>query len=285
MKKLLLSGVVLTALALPALAADLPRKAPAYQPPPPPPVYSWTGFYVGLNAGVHCFAEKDINVASVGVFNPPGFNPDIMNQAAAGATTSLSSSGNDRCGGIGGGQIGYNWQFSNWLIGAEADIQGITGSLDATATTAVIANNGLPIDTHIDASKRVEWLGTLRGRLGWLATPTVLLYATGGLAYGGVKSEISITQTHLVSDTFGSLAADFSETRVGWTAGGGVEWMLAPNWTARAEYLYYDLGDVSYNGGTLSAAFTNGFVRYGISPDVDTRFNGHIARLGVNYKF
>ena len=283
----LISAVSAIALTQFASAADLPRKAPAYQPPPPPPVLTWTGWYAGLNAGVHCFASNDIDVVSTGVFNPPGgFNPSIMNQGAAGATTNLSGNGNDRCGGIGGGQLGYNWQWGpNWLWGVETDIQGVVGSDDFTGNTSVIANNGEPIRTHIDASKRTEWLGTLRARLGWLATPTLLLYATGGLAYGGVKSDIAITQSHQVSDTFGATSGDFSETRAGWTVGGGLEWLMGPHWTAKVEYLYYDLGDISYNAGTLNAAFADGFVRYGISPHVSTRFNGNIARLGVNYKF
>jgi outer membrane immunogenic protein len=283
-----LSGVIiggLTAIAFSqiASAADLPRKAPAYIPPPPP-VLSWTGWYMGLNAGANWSANNSIDIVSTGVYNPIGYNPDIMNQGAAGATANLSNG--NKVGFIGGGQIGYNWQVTNWLWGIEADIQGIGQSGDdATASTAVMANNGVPILTDLSASKKVDWLGTVRGRLGVLATPTFLIYGTGGLAYGGVKSSVSISQYHAVSETFGSTAASFSETRAGWTAGAGAEWIFAPHWSAKAEYLYYDLGHTSYNAGELDAAFANGFVRYGISPEVSTRFNGHIARVGVNYHF
>jgi outer membrane immunogenic protein len=91
--------------------------------------------------------------------------------------------------------------------------------------------------------------------------------------------------TTRVSDTFGATAASFSETRAGWTAGAGAEWLFFPRWSAKLEYLYYDLGNVSFNAGVLNAAFSNGFVRYGISPEVSTRFNGSIARVGVNYHF
>jgi outer membrane immunogenic protein len=252
--------------------------------PPPVPVLSWTGWYAGLNAGATWSNNKDIDIVSAGVFNPIGFVPDIMNQGAAGATANLSNG--NKVGFIGGGQIGYNWQVTNWLWGIEADIQGIGQSSNGvTATTSVLANNGLPIITNLDASKKLDWLGTARARLGFLATPTLLLYGTGGLAYGEVKSSAFISQSHAVSDTFGSTAASFSETRAGWTAGAGAEWLFAPHWSAKVEYLYYDLGDISYNAGTLNAAFTNGFVRYGISPEVSTRFNGSIARAGVNYHF
>jgi outer membrane immunogenic protein len=282
LKQYLLAGAVCL-VPLAASAADLPRKAPAYMPPPVP-VLSWTGWYAGLNAGAAWSNNKDIDIVSAGVFNPIGFVPDIMNQGAAGATTSLSNG--NKVGFIGGGQIGYNWQVTNWLWGVEADIQGIGQSSNGvTATTSVLANNGLPIITTLDASKKLDWLGTARARLGFLATPTLLLYGTGGLAYGEVKSSVNISQSHAVSDTFGSTAASFSETRAGWTAGAGAEWLFAPHWSAKVEYLYYDLGDVSFNAGTLNAAFTNGFVRYAISPEVSTRFNGSIARAGVNYHF
>jgi outer membrane immunogenic protein len=267
-----------------ASAADLPRKAPAYTPPPPPPVLTWTGWYVGLNAGGHWLNNNNTDIVSAGTFNPVGFNPAIMNQAAQGATLNLSNGNN--AGFIGGGQIGYNWQITNWLWGVEADIQGITNSSNNnTAITSVLANNGLPIITTVDGSKRVSWLGTFRGRLGWLATPTFLIYGTGGLAYGGIKSSVFISQSHEVSDTFGATAGSFSETRAGWTAGGGFEWMFAPRWSAKVEYLYYDLGSETFTAPELRAAFTDGFVRYGITPTIHTRFTGNIARAGVNFHF
>ena len=119
----------------------------------------------------------------------------------------------------------------------------------------------MPIITNIYASSEVDWLGTVRGRMGFLATPAMLIYGTGGLAYGSVSSDFVMTQSHAVSNTFGSLAASLSDTRAGWTVGAGFEWLFAPNWTARVEYLYYDLGDVTYNAGVLNGAFSNGFVR------------------------
>ena len=287
----LISAVATVALAQIASAADLPRKEPG---PPPPPVVSWTGFYVGLNAGVTLgnFNGNNTDIVSTGVFNPCcNFNPAIMNQGAAGATANLSNSGRDNVGFIGGGQIGYNWQVTNWVWGIEADIQGIgnnNNGNNSTATTSVLANNLVPINTQLNASNRVEWLGTVRARLGWLAAPTFLLYGTGGLAYGGVKSSVNIAQSHEVfggDTTFGSLASSFSETRTGWTAGAGFEYLFFPRWSAKFEYLYYDLGNVSWNAGTLNAAFSDGFVRYGISPQVDTSFKGSIIRAGVNFHF
>jgi outer membrane immunogenic protein len=280
------AAAVLIATTVAGSAADLPLKAAPYVAPSP--VSSWTGFYVGLNAGATWGNNNDVNVVSVGVFNPAGFAPAIMNQGAAGATTNLSNHNND-AGFIGGAQIGYNWQAANWVYGIEADIQGISGgSRNFTASTSVMDNTGLPVTTQLDASKQLDYLGTVRGRLGFLATPTLLLYGTGGLAYGGVKSSANISQLHVPDGggtTFGSTAAGFSEARAGWTAGAGLEWLFTPKWSVKFEYLYYDLGDVSYNAGTLQASQTNGFVRYAISPEVSTRFNGNIVRAGVNYHF
>jgi outer membrane immunogenic protein len=271
-----------------ALAADLPRKAPAYTPPPAPvPLATWTGWYVGLNAGGHWSSNNDVDIVSTGTFNPVGFNPAIMNQAAQGATLNLP--GNNNAGFIGGGQIGYNWQLTGWVFGIEADFQGVSNNNNFdTVRTEVIANNGLPIVTTVDGSRQIDWFGTVRGRLGWLATPTLLLYGTGGLAYGHIKSNISITQSHEVlfdSPTFGSTFASNSKTRAGWTAGAGFEWMFFPRWSAKVEYLYYDLGDQTVTAPQLQARFTDGFVRYGITPTIDTSFKGNIVRAGVNYHF
>jgi outer membrane immunogenic protein len=276
------TAAILIATTAASSAADMAVKAPMVAPAP---VFSWTGFYAGLNAGATWGNNNDVNVASVGVFNPAGFVPDIMNQGAAGATTNLSNRNNDARF-IGGAQIGYNWQAANWVYGIEADIQGIANNnTNFTAATSVMANNGSPIITTLNASQKIDYLGTVRGRLGFLATPTFLFYGTGGLAYGQVASAINITQSHAGPDTFGSTSASFSQTRAGWTAGAGLEWLFAPKWSVKFEYLYYDLGDVSYNAGALQASFTNGFVRYAISPEVSTRFNGNIVRAGVNYHF
>ncbi|MGH8513790.1 MAG: outer membrane protein, partial [Gammaproteobacteria bacterium] len=211
--------------------------------------------------------------------------------SAALATTSVAA---PNSGFIGGGQIGYNLQFyNNFVAGIEADIQGIAGSGGNTTVTNQGANAGFPanpIDQTLTVSRNQGYLGTVRGRLGFTITPTLLVYGTGGLAYGQTNSSTSITQfvqgaAPLPSSysSFGSL----SNTRVGWTAGGGAEWMFLPNWSFKVEYLYYDLGGVTYGlsplqnfanvgGGTL---FTNG------APVSTASFRGNIVRAGLNYHF
>jgi outer membrane immunogenic protein len=130
-----------------------------------------------------------------------------------------------------------------------------------------------------------RWLGTVRGRLGFLVTPTALVYATGGLAYGNVTATGALAQVGN-NGFIGAGAVDFSQTRGGWTAGFGAEWMLWQNWSAKAEYLHYDLGTASSTWsalGTPASTFFRGVV---YQTEVSSfRFRGDIVRVGLNYHF
>jgi outer membrane immunogenic protein len=304
MKKALSVAALLVALTGSALAADLPSyKAPPPPPLPPPPL--WSGFYVGLNAGGTWGGSNNIWTSSAPIYSSPGFAPASLYAAYSALGASGVSQGNTS-GFIGGGQIGYNWQFwgGRLVAGVEADIQGVAGS--NSNNTSVTAAGAFPffgapseiITTAITTSKRLDYIGTVRGRLGWLFTPTLLVYGTGGLAYGGVSVSTGIAQFNndcaqipaacLAGAAFSSGA--FSDTRVGWTVGGGLEWMFMPNWSAKVEYLYYDLGNVSYSAGLLSTlnstitALPAGSIA-GVVSQSQTRFNGNIVRAGVNYHF
>jgi outer membrane immunogenic protein len=273
MKKALSVAALMIALTGSALAADLPSyKAPPPPPLPPPPL--WSGFYVGLNAGGTWANSNSTQVGSFPVL--PGAVPALLSGLA-----SASISGGNSSGFIGGGQIGYNWQFFNGaaLAGVEADIQGIAQSNSNTnaATAGIIGV--VPVLTNFSLTKRLDYIGTVRGRLGWLFTPTLLVYGTGGLAYGGVNTSVSIFQAGITNGFVGLGSSSFSDTRVGWTAGAGLEWMFMPHWSAKVEYLYYDLGNV-YNTGVLTSAP----VLYAAFQQ-NTRYNGNIVRAGVNYHF
>ncbi|MBM3553811.1 MAG: porin family protein, partial [Alphaproteobacteria bacterium] len=258
-------------------AADLPRyKAP---PPPPPPPPMWTGFYVGLNAGGTWSSSNSVRVGTLPIAQP-GADPAVVPQLALLASGSLSSRNNG--GFIGGGQIGYNWQFYNSFVGGvEADIQGIARSNNSTNFTTAAVVVGVPVISNTALARSLDYIGTVRGRLGWLFTPTLLAYGTGGLAYGGVNISTSVFQAG-TNGFSGFGATSFADTRVGWTVGGGLEWMFWPNWSAKVEYLYYDLGNVSTSGALTSAFFP--IATYGITQQT-TRFNGNIVRAGVNYHF
>jgi outer membrane immunogenic protein len=290
-RRTLLASVGAIAVTGAALAADLPSRAPPPVFLPPPPIFTWTGLYAGLNAGYTWSNSNTVNTATADLFGNPDLpgGPAFGVASAALATRSVPAKID---GFIGGGQIGYIWQLTNsWVVGLEADIQGIAASNGSTLefSQATVADfPGNPIDQNLSSRRRLDYLGTVRGRVGFTITPTFLVYGTGGLAYGQTKSSTSSTQI-VESDpalpnhysSFGS----FSNSRVGWTAGGGAEWLFAPNWSVKAEYLYYDLGSVTYglsplqNFNSAGTLFTSG------APVSRTRFTGNIVRAGLNYHF
>jgi outer membrane immunogenic protein len=240
MKKIL-AIAALVGTSVGAQAADLPAKAKYYKAPIVAQVYNWSGFYFGVNAGV-------------------GFGRSYTQLSHLGGDAASQVGG---LGGVGGGQIGYNWQYGNLLgfgnvvLGLEADIQG--AGLDDTRTCAFLCTPG----TGFGVSQKLDWFGTARARAG-IATGSVLSYVTGGFAYGGVKT--SITD---IAVPAASVAT--SETRTGWTLGSGVEAALGGNWTGKIEYLYVDLG--KQTGGSLLDS-------YGYR----TEIREQIFRVGLNYR-
>jgi outer membrane immunogenic protein len=278
MKTLLIAGAALAALiGTEALAADMPLKAP----PKPIVTCNWCGFYVGANGG-YAWSHDSMTTTStptpdalLGVV--PGVTEGIAALSAGGVPIGHSD------GFIGGVQAGYNWQTGNFLAGVEADIQGLshTGGSGTITQTAIVV--GSPVTSTQTGTASVSYLGTLRGRLGIVANQNWLLYVTGGLAYGGVKANDSIVQTSTNGFSgagFGSL----STTRAGWALGAGTEWMFAPKWSVKAEYLHYDLGTASFGSapvGTPTSAF---FVGTPYQTNVTSvRFQGDMVRLGLNY--
>jgi outer membrane immunogenic protein len=287
LRRTLLASAGAMALAGAALAADLRAPPPVILAPPP--IFTWTGFYVGLNAGGTWSSNNSVHTTAVPLFAAPTFATELTLSSAL-ATTSVPISNS---GFIGGGQIGYNYQFANnFVAGIEADIQGVA----ASHRTATVFGSGVPVGfpaetivSTVSASKGIDYIGTVRGRLGFTITPTLLVYGTGGLAYGGVDSSVAISQQNLPAGSIiGAPFSSFgrlSDTRVGWTAGGGLEWLFAPNWSVKVEYLYYDLRTPTFALSPLTNTFTTGGVVYSSAPFAKTRFNGNIVRAGLNYHF
>jgi outer membrane immunogenic protein len=281
MKKFVIAGAAIASmLATNAFAADLPVKAP----PIVVPVWNWTGFYVGVNGGYSWGRSNTTTVPFTGIFPTLGFGPFRQ----------------DVNGGLGGGQIGYNWQVDpKWLVGLEADIQGTGEKSDRSLTlaSARYGSNGAGIPVALGAdfnsiatltealSYNLQWFATFRGRVGLLATPQTLLYATGGLAVGEFKYSAA---TNLGIQVFGpglagviptgvaftlpvGPAASSSDTRAGWTVGAGIEHKFTPNWSAKLEYLYMDFGSKTYFSGTANQS--------------EVSFHDQIFRAGINYEF
>ena len=289
LRRTLLASAGAMALTGAALAAE-----PAPAPPPPPPP-AWTGLYVGLNAGGTWSSSTTINTTTEDIFGNPALGGGPAAGIASADLATASVTGVNHSGFIGGGQVGYNYQFNNswssWVAGIEADIQGVAASNSAHLVFSQGAVAGFPanpVDQNLSSSMRGDFLGTVRGRLGFTIIPTLLVYGTGGLAYGQTDSSTSIFQifenapalpNHFSS--FGSI----SNSRVGWTAGGGGEWLFAPNWSVKVEYLYYDLGSVSYGLTPLQSFNTAGTLFTNGAPFSRASFRGNIVRAGLNYHF
>jgi outer membrane immunogenic protein len=246
----------------PASAADI---APQITKAPPAiaPAWSWTGFYIGGNIGYGFTTDRTVTTVGQTAIN----NATV----ADGARPTNFSLEND--GFLAGGQIGYNWQFGSYVLGVEADIQYTDFRDSVNVVTTGVAFPGTRNNLF---SQELEFLGTVRGRLGWTWDRT-LIYATGGFAYGEVNS---------ATNFFGPLPANVLQfagsTRnieTGFTVGGGIEHAFAPNWSVKAEYLYYDLGDT-----TVATNVIPGSGGVGTGYNVTFRNDGHIARVGLNYK-
>ncbi len=256
-----------------ASAADLPRKAPAYAPPPPP-VYSWAGFYVGGNVG-YSWGKVDTTANESGL-------------TALGLPTTFTDPLKPN-GIIGGGQIGYNWQASrNWVFGIEADFQGsgqkhsnsfsipflVSGPPPGPGVPGNIITSGTLTTSH---EEKLEWFGTVRGRIGY-AWDNVMVYATGGLAYGHVESALASTATFSIPPVPPAVVSfSDSKTKAGWTVGGGIEgaFFNTRNWTWKVEYLYVDLGTVD----PFVLSPTLGVVT------ISNKVTDNIVRVGINYRF
>jgi outer membrane immunogenic protein len=271
MKRLTLAISLVLFGAASASAADL---APSYtkapvKAPVMAPAYNWTGFYVGGNIGSQ-WGSADLTTSTV--YSPSGnvMSSSVPAIVAVGAQHINSSSV------TGGFTAGYNWQVNNAVFGLEGDINyfGFKGSASGSAVYPCCAPDSFTVNSSVSA----DWLATIRGRLGFLATPHWLIYATGGVAIADVKGNFTFTDTFANATESAAIRA----TRVGWTAGVGGEYAVGNGWSLKAEYLYVDLGRASTTSTNLTADGvawpTNVFTH-----SVDLKSN--IVRVGVNYRF
>jgi outer membrane immunogenic protein len=269
MNKFLLAAVSVVLGTASVQAADLAAhytKAPVMAP-----VYNWTGFYVGGNVGGQ-WGSADLSTSTIST--PAGYfaASSIPAIAAVGAQGVNSSSV------TGGFTAGYNWQVNQAVLGLEGDINyfGFKGSASGSALYPCCAPTGFTVNSSVSA----DWLATIRGRIGFLAAPTWLLYATGGAAIADVKGNFSFTDTFSAATESGAIR----DTRLGWTAGVGTEYAFGGGWSFKAEYLYVDLGRASTTSTNLVGfAGTTPYPSDVYTHSVDLKSN--IVRVGVNYKF
>lgn len=313
----------------------------------------WAGLYAGLNAGYGWGAATGVSVLPAGygdrfgelwnekiiVEDPVEANAGWWNLFQPGGPAAANAGGAQasRNGFVGGGQIGWNYQDgSNVVLGVEADFQGALFRGKGAYAGGMVERAGY-IDKEEDGkleslmltrqavgggsvSAGTNWLGTVRGRLGYAITDSLLAYGTGGLAYGNVYASAVHFNTSNIQreNAVGALAwnyanpaafgaASYAGTRAGWSAGGGVEWMFANNWSARAEGLYYNLGTVdlvsspmatvcsSQASNTSAGACARGVssanriapggLLWAASPVTKVQFDGIMVRAGLNYHF
>lgn len=270
MKKLLLGTAMSLVMAAGAVAADLPpapAPVPAFVKAPPPP-YSWTGFYIGGNAGG---AWGSFDPSTSTVYNPLGSYDPSSVQAfnAAGSSQSIKPSGF-----TGGFEAGYNLQAGPIVFGVEGDIESFRLSGSATSGP-VLYPCCAPTSFTVTSNASTSWLATVRGRVG-VAANNWLFFATGGVAFTTLNGNFSFSETFYNSTE----AVSLSNSKTGYTVGGGVEAGLWGGWTAKAEYLYVNFGTVSAtgvdSGGTIPVPQT-------FTHSIDLKAN--IARVGLNYRF
>lgn len=267
-------------------AADISAR-PITKAPPLSPAYNWTGFYAGVNVG-YGFGDQTASFV--------GGDPLIRALTAGtgfGTGTPVPPASYDLKGITGGVQLGYNAQIApQWVAGIEADFNGL--DFNNTASSAfgfgiIAAGNTLV------ATQKADWFGTLRGRIGWLPTDTLLVYGTGGLAYGQVKETLVFNQNGAGGGDgqgFGyqcngtganCMVGSSSRIGVGYTVGAGLEYAISRNFTLRAEYLYVNLGSTSARAFTVVPR-AGGFAPASFVADFGD-FDFNVVRAGVNYRF
>jgi len=243
-----------------AWAADLPLS-----PPPPVPVFSWTGLYLGFQAG---FAWGNGNL------NFTGFD----SSTGSPVTDSITGSHN---GVIGGAHLGYNYQIEQWVVGVEGSVD-VTSSLSTASFPAAFGGSSLSASTASNVQ------GSIRGRLGY-AFDRALIYATGGIMLGNYTTSYMLISNYSANPginggnlVFGSNY--FTNFPIGWTVGGGIEYAIDDHWWLRAEYRYASFGAVSnpfIDGGALAS--TPGLSGSYLS--ANRRLNQNQVELGFSYKF
>jgi len=270
-------------------AADLGRPAPApvYTKAPVIAPYSWTGFYAGVQAG-YGWNSGDVDTAGTAIASDPGAGAAgvaIVNASAAAAGLDFNTNPK---GFLGGGTLGYNFQNGQFVWGAETDLSwaDVKGTATAGGTAALVGFPPFVINSSATAEEKMDAFGTLRARLGFLPTDKLLVFGTGGLAYGHVESNTNIAEAlspPAAGIAFANAVGSASSWRAGWTAGAGVEYAFAPRWTAKVEYLYYDLGSISYNS-TVAGSAPGSPALSTASVASSAEFKGNIVRGGINYK-
>jgi outer membrane immunogenic protein len=277
MKTLTLSAAALALTAVAASAADLPRRGPAVAPAPVVPVvtpiFTWTGFYVGLNAGA-AWGGSD-NCPSMYQYNP------ATGAVGAVVTTYTPGCSNSNDAAFTGGvQAGFNWQAGSFVFGIEGDVNYL-GDLGGSgyANYAYTFNNATTYYTWTGNDNNGNLLGSLRARAG-IAFDRALLYVTGGMAFRNGNHDQAI---YAAAAPGGVAAATYlgnsSADNVGWALGAGLEWALTNNMSFKVEYLHSNFGGENH----LLTTPTNTYNTVAFFGDRNDTVD--VVRAGINWRF
>lgn len=268
-----LAAAALVGFGTAAYAADLPSSHVAPQPyvqPIAAATINWTGFYLGGTVG------------GLWTHNDGGNLHALSNNAALNSYSTGANSNDSKANVTFGANVGYNYQFgSNVVAGVELDYNWANADRHSNFVYTQPVWNGMADYTAEGYSRsKLNSYGSLRARIGYLVSPSFLIYATGGVAMGEVKSTGAVSEYLTVFGQDLDLGARYgsrSKTLWGWTVGGGAEYALNRNWSVKAEYLYTDLGNKTYNFDISNQA------DYQFSSAQKNQFS--VARVGVNYRF
>ena len=250
------------------LVAWLPATAAVAEPPVPVAggAHDWSGWYAGLSVG-YGFGSDHVTLSpdSPGAVAREGFvSPDLVVNPG---------------GFLGGAQLGRNWQQGNFVYGLEAGLSG--AGITGTVVGPFINPDYNFQTTH---TQSLDWLGTLRARVGAAVSNRALLFLSGGLAYGEAElSTFSNSERPCTGENF-CVTGNAQAALLGWTLGGGFDYALASNWSARLEYLYYDLGTIRSAVTDLNPEFFQddpGPDLFGAAAGV----HGSVVSMSLSYRF
>jgi outer membrane immunogenic protein len=268
-----------------AFAADMAAQAPVYTKAPAPIANDWTGFYLGAGVGARSSqVDGDVSQDSINRFNnftsdgvcvPGGFFSSCSGEPLNNTTFRISP------------YVGYNYQFATqWLAGIEGDVG--FGSNTTTLAGAFYPNTGISnFDGHDSFAVKTGWDASLRGRLGFLVTPSFLVYGTGGAAWQHIEATSTCSTstndfTWCQPELLASAVITDSTTKLGWTVGAGIETMLSHNWIVRGEYRYADFGTITNTDTRACACFG---VPTNLAITDTLRLRTQTATFGIAYKF
>jgi outer membrane immunogenic protein len=240
------SILLITAMVCPVMAADMATRVPVYKAPRPAPVHSWTGCYIGGNAGYGSSHQ--------GLVDPP--------EGVVDGSTSVDLGSHRSDGFVGGGQIGCDYQIGQWVLGVQGMVE--WANLDGSGPLPP----GFTFNSRNGVFSEVSWFATVTGRFGYTVQPGLLAYVKGGAAW--VRDEFRVNTDSGVINWISK------PTQFGWTIGGGLEWMFAPQWSLFVEYNYLDFG-------TFNTTFVPNLLIF--RPSVQIKQDIQTALIGINYRF